>query len=74
MSEQQKLMGENTKHTVFVILSSSFSMLSESRFSGLSGSDADSILMEPIHLSSAVAAKKIINEGENNVRTKVWRL
>lgn len=39
-------------------------MVSESRFSMISGSDAASIFMEPIHLSSAVAAKKIINEGE----------
>lgn len=39
-------------------------MLSESRFSTISGSDAASIFMEPIHLSSAIAAKKIINEGE----------
>lgn len=30
----------------------------------ISGSDAASIFMEPIHLSSAIAAKKIINEGE----------
>lgn len=29
-----------------------------------SGSEADSILMEPIHLSYAIAAKKIINEGK----------
>lgn len=36
----------------------------ESRFSSITGSDANSIFMEPIHLSSAVAAKKIINEGE----------
>ncbi|XP_075904772.1 serine/threonine/tyrosine-interacting-like protein 2 [Nelusetta ayraudi] len=43
--------------------SPSFSMASmESRFSAISGSDAASIFMEPIHLSSAVAAKKIINE------------
>ncbi|KAM8871850.1 serine/threonine/tyrosine-interacting-like protein 2 [Synchiropus picturatus] len=42
--------------------SPSFSMMSESRFSAISGSDAASIFMEPIHLSSAVAAKKIINE------------
>lgn len=43
----------------------SFSMASmESRFSSITGSDASSIFMEPIHLSSAVAAKKIINEGE----------
>lgn len=39
-------------------------MMSESRFSMISGSDAASIFMEPIHLSSGVAAKKIINEGE----------
>ncbi|KAM4597577.1 serine/threonine/tyrosine-interacting-like protein 2 [Polymixia lowei] len=39
-----------------------FSMISESRFSMISGSDADSIFMEPIHLSSAIAAKQIINE------------
>uniref|UniRef100_A0A3Q4AEZ7 Inactive dual specificity phosphatase 27 n=1 Tax=Mola mola TaxID=94237 RepID=A0A3Q4AEZ7_MOLML len=39
-----------------------FSMVSESRFSMISGSDAASIVMDPIHLSSAIAAKKIINE------------
>lgn len=49
--------------------SSSFSMMSDrfstvsDRFSVISGSDAESIFMEPIHLSSAVAAKQIINEG-----------
>lgn len=42
--------------------SPSFSLASESRFSMVSGSEADSIFMEPIHLSSAIAAKKIINE------------
>ncbi|XP_071335762.1 serine/threonine/tyrosine-interacting-like protein 2 [Trachinotus anak] len=42
--------------------SPSFSTVSESRFSMISGSDAASIFMEPIHLSSAIAAKKIINE------------
>uniref|UniRef100_A0A8C7XEH6 Dual specificity phosphatase 27 n=1 Tax=Oryzias sinensis TaxID=183150 RepID=A0A8C7XEH6_9TELE len=42
--------------------SPSFSMASESRFSAISGSDAASIFMEPIHLSSAIAAKKIIHE------------
>ncbi|KAK5847467.1 hypothetical protein PBY51_016591 [Eleginops maclovinus] len=42
--------------------SPSFSMASESRFSMISGSDAASIFMEPIHLSSAIAAKQIINE------------
>ncbi|XP_070814108.1 serine/threonine/tyrosine-interacting-like protein 2 isoform X2 [Chaetodon trifascialis] len=42
--------------------SPSFSMISESRFSAISGSDAASIFMEPIHLSSAIAAKKIISE------------
>ncbi|XP_028323876.1 serine/threonine/tyrosine-interacting-like protein 2 [Gouania willdenowi] len=42
--------------------SPSSSIMSESRFSAISGSDAASIFMEPIHLSSAIAAKKIINE------------
>ncbi|XP_037330958.2 serine/threonine/tyrosine-interacting-like protein 2 [Pungitius pungitius] len=42
--------------------SPSFSMASESRFSTISGSDAASIFMEPIHLSSAMAAKQIISE------------
>ncbi|XP_061688160.1 serine/threonine/tyrosine-interacting-like protein 2 [Syngnathoides biaculeatus] len=42
--------------------SPSLSMMSGSRFSAISGSDATSIFMEPIHLSSAIAAKKIINE------------
>ncbi|KAI5090119.1 inactive dual specificity phosphatase 27, partial [Silurus meridionalis] len=39
----------------------SFSSVSD-RFSTISGSDGESIFMEPIHLSSAVAAKQIINE------------
>uniref|UniRef100_A0A3Q3IRP7 Inactive dual specificity phosphatase 27 n=1 Tax=Monopterus albus TaxID=43700 RepID=A0A3Q3IRP7_MONAL len=42
--------------------SPSLSMVSDSRFSMISGSDAASIFMEPIHLSSAVAARKIISE------------
>ncbi|KAJ4920378.1 hypothetical protein JOQ06_009998, partial [Pogonophryne albipinna] len=42
--------------------SPSFSAASSSRFSMISGSDAESIFMEPIHLSSAIAAKQIINE------------
>ncbi|KAI4875989.1 hypothetical protein NFI96_031312, partial [Prochilodus magdalenae] len=52
----------------FILSCSSFSMMSDrfstisDRFSIISGSDAESIFMEPIHLSSAVAAKKIINE------------
>ncbi|XP_046887384.1 serine/threonine/tyrosine-interacting-like protein 2 [Hypomesus transpacificus] len=41
---------------------SNFSTISESRFSMISGSDAESIFMEPIHLSSAIAAKQIISE------------
>ncbi|KAA0722681.1 Inactive dual specificity phosphatase 27 [Triplophysa tibetana] len=41
--------------------SPSFSTVSD-RFSMISGSDAESIFMEPIHLSSAIAAKQIINE------------
>ncbi|KAJ8410520.1 hypothetical protein AAFF_G00194240 [Aldrovandia affinis] len=35
---------------------------SPSRFSVISDTDTESIFMEPIHLSSAVAARKIINE------------
>ncbi|XP_029985406.1 serine/threonine/tyrosine-interacting-like protein 2, partial [Sphaeramia orbicularis] len=52
--------------------SPSFSMLSESRFSTLSGSDSSSIFMEPIHLSSAITAKKIISEElpPRSVRTE----
>ncbi|XP_038158194.1 serine/threonine/tyrosine-interacting-like protein 2 [Cyprinodon tularosa] len=49
--------------------SPSFSTASDSRFSLISGSDAASIFMEPIHLSSAVAAKKIINEGKADQTT-----
>lgn len=41
--------------------SPSFSTVSD-RFSMISESDAESIFMEPIHLSSAIAAKKIISE------------
>lgn len=42
----------------------------------ISGSDAASIFMEPIHLSSAVAAKKIISEGETSGDEKIcfWAL
>ncbi|KAG9262341.1 inactive dual specificity phosphatase 27 [Astyanax mexicanus] len=45
----------------FSMMSDRFSTISD-RFSMISGSDAESIFMEPIHLSSAIAAKKIINE------------
>ncbi|XP_030634845.1 serine/threonine/tyrosine-interacting-like protein 2 [Chanos chanos] len=45
----------------FSTISDRFSTISD-RFSMISGSDAESILMEPIHLSSAIAAKQIINE------------
>lgn len=51
------------------LISHSFSMTSDrfstisDRFSVISGSDAESIFMDPIHLSSSVAAKKIISEG-----------
>lgn len=34
------------------------------RFSVISDTDTESIFMEPIHLSSAVAAKQIIKEGK----------
>lgn len=34
------------------------------RYSVISDTDTESIFMEPIHLSSAVAAKQIINEGK----------
>jgi atypical dual specificity phosphatase len=33
------------------------------RYSVVSEAETESIFMEPIHLSSAVAAKQIINEG-----------
>lgn len=33
------------------------------RYSMVSDAETESIFMEPIHLSSAVAAKQIINEG-----------
>ncbi|XP_072513332.1 serine/threonine/tyrosine-interacting-like protein 2 [Salminus brasiliensis] len=45
----------------FSMMSDRFSTISD-RFSMISGSDAESIFMDPIHLSSAIAAKKIINE------------
>ncbi len=46
----------------FSVTSDRFSSVSD-RFSLISGSDAESIFMEPIHLSSSIAAKKIISEG-----------
>ncbi|XP_043104718.1 serine/threonine/tyrosine-interacting-like protein 2 [Puntigrus tetrazona] len=45
----------------FSMTSDRFSSVSD-RFSMISGSDAESIFMEPIHLSSSIAAKKIISE------------
>ncbi|XP_026787463.3 serine/threonine/tyrosine-interacting-like protein 2 [Pangasianodon hypophthalmus] len=45
----------------FSMMSDRFSTISD-RFSMISGSNSESIFMEPIHLSSAVAAKQIINE------------
>ncbi|XP_050974596.1 serine/threonine/tyrosine-interacting-like protein 2 [Labeo rohita] len=45
----------------FSMMSDRFSTISD-RFSMISGSDAESIFMDPIHLSSSVAAKKIISE------------
>ncbi|XP_067298449.1 serine/threonine/tyrosine-interacting-like protein 2 isoform X2 [Pseudorasbora parva] len=45
----------------FSTMSDRFSTMSD-RFSTISGSEAESIFMEPIHLSSAIAAKKIISE------------
>ncbi|XP_054022083.1 serine/threonine/tyrosine-interacting-like protein 2 [Dryobates pubescens] len=44
---------------------------SPSRYSVISDTDTESILMEPIHLSSAVAAKQIINEELKTKDTKV---
>lgn len=40
------------------------------RYSLVSDAETESIFMEPIHLSSAVAAKQIINEG-NAIRSWV---
>ncbi|NWT40715.1 DUS27 phosphatase, partial [Chroicocephalus maculipennis] len=44
---------------------------SPSRYSVISDTDTESIFMEPIHLSSAVAAKQIINEELKTKDTKV---
>ncbi|XP_041128489.1 serine/threonine/tyrosine-interacting-like protein 2 [Polyodon spathula] len=44
---------------------------SPSRFSVMSDTDTESIFMEPIHLSSAVAAKQIINEELKHKEMKV---
>ncbi|TRY92752.1 hypothetical protein DNTS_024832 [Danionella cerebrum] len=45
----------------FSMLSDRFSVVS-GRFSVISGSESESIFLEPIHLSSSIAAKKIISE------------
>lgn len=42
------------------------------RYSVVSDAETESIFMEPIHLSSAVAAKQIINEG-NTANSRVSR-
>nr|XP_056714503.1 serine/threonine/tyrosine-interacting-like protein 2 [Euleptes europaea] len=44
---------------------------SPSRYSVISDTDTESIFMEPIHLSSAVAAKQIINEELKTKEVKV---
>ncbi|XP_067259934.1 serine/threonine/tyrosine-interacting-like protein 2 [Chanodichthys erythropterus] len=54
----------------FSMMSDRFSTVSD-RFSMISGSEAESIFMDPIHLSSSIAAKKIISEElkSRDVRT-----
>lgn len=52
------------------MMSDRFSTVSD-RFSMISGSEAESIFMDPIHLSSSIAAKKIISEGQEELSTLI---
>ncbi|XP_078089089.1 serine/threonine/tyrosine-interacting-like protein 2 [Mustelus asterias] len=61
-NSEQVVPGDNDQDDVLSVQARYLRSPSPSRFSTLSDTDTESIFMEPIHLSSAIAATKIINE------------
>uniref|UniRef100_A0A8C9DJM8 Serine/threonine/tyrosine interacting like 2 n=1 Tax=Prolemur simus TaxID=1328070 RepID=A0A8C9DJM8_PROSS len=60
--EEQVVPGEEDEATVRAVQAHYLRSPSPSQYSVASGADTESIFMEPIHLSSAIAAKQIIKE------------
>ncbi|XP_020384231.2 serine/threonine/tyrosine-interacting-like protein 2 isoform X2 [Rhincodon typus] len=61
-NNEQVVPGDNDQQDVLSVQARYLRSPSPSRFSIMSDTDTESIFMEPIHLSPAVAAAKIINE------------
>ncbi|XP_041067809.1 serine/threonine/tyrosine-interacting-like protein 2 isoform X2 [Carcharodon carcharias] len=61
-NSEQVVPGDNDQDDVLSVQARYLRSPSPSRFSVMSDTDTESIFMEPIHLSSAIAATKIINE------------
>ncbi|NXF97842.1 DUS27 phosphatase, partial [Eubucco bourcierii] len=70
-SEQAALEEEGEGPAVKAVQAHYLRSPSPSRYSVISDTDTESIFMEPIHLSSAVAAKQIISEELKTKETKV---
>ncbi|XP_067896054.1 serine/threonine/tyrosine-interacting-like protein 2 [Heterodontus francisci] len=70
-SSEQVVPGENDQDDVLSVQARYLRSPSPSRFSIMSDTDTESIFMEPIHLSSAIAATKIINEELKRKEIKV---
>ncbi|XP_043556954.1 serine/threonine/tyrosine-interacting-like protein 2 isoform X1 [Chiloscyllium plagiosum] len=68
---EQVVPGDNDQQDVLSVQARYLRSPSPSRFSIMSDTDTESIFMEPIHLSSAVAAAKIINEELKPKEVKV---
>ncbi|XP_072369775.1 serine/threonine/tyrosine-interacting-like protein 2 isoform X1 [Scyliorhinus torazame] len=61
-NSEQVVPGDNDQDDVLSVQARYLRSPSPSRFSTMSDTNTESIFMEPIHLSSAIAATKIINE------------
>ncbi|XP_032889288.1 serine/threonine/tyrosine-interacting-like protein 2 isoform X2 [Amblyraja radiata] len=61
-NSEQVVPGDGGENNVLSVQARYLRSPSPSRFSMISDADTESIFMEPIHLSSAIAATKIINE------------
>ncbi|XP_067849134.1 LOW QUALITY PROTEIN: serine/threonine/tyrosine-interacting-like protein 2 [Heptranchias perlo] len=70
-NSEQVVPGENDQDDVLSVQARYLRSPSPSRFSSISDADTESIFMEPIHLSSAVAANKIINEELKHKEIKI---
>uniref|UniRef100_UPI00398E8DEE LOW QUALITY PROTEIN: serine/threonine/tyrosine-interacting-like protein 2 n=1 Tax=Pristiophorus japonicus TaxID=55135 RepID=UPI00398E8DEE len=70
-NSEQVVPDENDQDDVLSVQARYLRSPSPSRFSIISDTDTESIFMEPIHLSSAIAATKIINEELKHKEIKV---